>query len=224
MHYSILLLSKFFKQRSVYGSFVNFRLFNSLQATERLCSVIQKHNPPTLGNLYCKDFVDIPSAPGFFQLMSDNNVALSLVFVDYNCFPPVHLLPCPTKYLTLSEYINSNLSLARMRRSEWLSAKGNAFRLVNGRRDGLPGLTIDIYDGHAVICTYSSYWSSRTALLVDYLRNTVANIKSVKLCTKRRGAKDYTSRTVWGTGDKSCVITEVGLLHSPLTHLHVATV
>ena len=53
------------------------------------------------------------------------------------------------------------------------------FRLINGEGDGLPGLIIDIYDGHAVLQFHSYGMFLHQDTFIQILRETMPSIKSI---------------------------------------------
>ncbi|MDD5287149.1 MAG: class I SAM-dependent rRNA methyltransferase [Desulfuromonadaceae bacterium] len=50
----------------------------------------------------------------------------------------------------------------------------DAYRLVNGEGDGLPGLTVDRYAGYLMVQLYSDAWRSHTALLTKVLQDLLS--------------------------------------------------
>jgi 23S rRNA (cytosine1962-C5)-methyltransferase len=52
-----------------------------------------------------------------------------------------------------------------------LLAATNALRLINGKGDGLPGITLDRFDRHFLIQTYSSHPAVEPALLAEYIQS-----------------------------------------------------
>jgi 23S rRNA (cytosine1962-C5)-methyltransferase len=63
-------------------------------------------------------------------------------------------------------------------RSRLIPSDTNAFRLVNGAGDGLPGLVIDRYDRVLVLRVYSKAWEPHLSAVVDALR-TSAECQSI---------------------------------------------
>jgi 23S rRNA G2069 N7-methylase RlmK/C1962 C5-methylase RlmI len=186
------------------------RHFEMLVATPRLTSIINKHKPPTIGKLYSKDFESLPSIPGFYELLADKdsaNIHLALAFVDYSCSPPVHLLPLQNH--SLVAYITKQLHEATRRRSNLYFPEGSAYRLINAHHDLLPGLTIDMYAQHAVICAYSLFWEKEKYTLQKYLCENYSKLESIKFFCKAKGAKNYSSSVLWGRKAASCIVTEV---------------
>ncbi len=55
----------------------------------------------------------------------------------------------------------------------------NAFRLVHGEGDGLPGVVVDLYDGWAVMKLYSAGLTPHRPLIVEALQKTVPGLKGV---------------------------------------------
>ncbi|MFO0597390.1 MAG: class I SAM-dependent rRNA methyltransferase [Myxococcaceae bacterium] len=55
----------------------------------------------------------------------------------------------------------------------------NAFRLLHGEGDGLPGVVVDLYDGVAVLKLYSAGLTPHRAMIVEALKTVVPNLKGV---------------------------------------------
>ncbi len=55
----------------------------------------------------------------------------------------------------------------------------NAFRLIHGEGDGLPGVIVDLYDGWAVMKLYSAGLTPHRPLLVEALSRVVPGLKGV---------------------------------------------
>ncbi len=55
----------------------------------------------------------------------------------------------------------------------------DSYRLVHGEGDGLPGVVVDLYSGHAVLKLYSAGLTPYRAMLVESLARAVGGLKSV---------------------------------------------
>lgn len=55
----------------------------------------------------------------------------------------------------------------------------NAFRLIHGEGDGLPGVIVDLYDGFAVLKLYSAGLTPHRPLIVEALQKVVPGLKGV---------------------------------------------
>lgn len=107
----------------------------------------------------------------------------------------------------------------RLRRALGLteSTETNAFRLVNGEGDGLPGLIIDIYGSTAVLQCHSLGMARARADIVPALvsvaagRLTAVFDKSSAALEKTSGETDRTDGFVWGEGSESIEMREGGL-------------
>lgn len=55
----------------------------------------------------------------------------------------------------------------------------NAYRLIHGEGDGLPGVIIDLYDGYAVLKLYSAGLTPYRPLIVEALEKVVPGLKGV---------------------------------------------
>ena len=70
-------------------------------------------------------------------------------------------------------------SCLALRRDLVASAATDAFRLVHGEGDGLPGVIIDLYAGFAVMKLYSAGLAPHRARLVEALRAVVPDLRGV---------------------------------------------
>lgn len=187
--------------------------FKTLVATPRLTSIISNHNPLTIGKLYSRDFEPPPKIPGFYRLLgcqsgsNSSNSIISLAFVDYSCSPPVHLIPFRGQ--TEKDYITDKMDIALNRRSQLNFPEGAAYRLMNSYHDLLPGLTVDIYGNHAVICAYSKFWEKETLTIQKHLLDYHSKLESIRYFCKQKGSKDYSCKVLWGAKTASCTIEEV---------------
>jgi 23S rRNA (cytosine1962-C5)-methyltransferase len=66
---------------------------------------------------------------------------------------------------------------ARLRRE--LVADTDAYRLVHGENDFLPGVVVDIYGSFAVVKLYSAAWTPHRGALVDAIREAVPTLRGV---------------------------------------------
>lgn len=71
---------------------------------------------------------------------------------------------------TLDALLPRRVAAARRLRERFLDARTNAFRLLHGEGDGLPGLVVDRYDRTLVIRPDSAGWRPRLGQVVDALR------------------------------------------------------
>ena len=55
----------------------------------------------------------------------------------------------------------------------------DAYRLVHGENDFLPGVVVDVYAGFAVLKLYSAAWTPHRAALVEALHTTVPGLRGV---------------------------------------------
>jgi 23S rRNA (cytosine1962-C5)-methyltransferase len=66
-------------------------------------------------------------------------------------------------------FIQNTIVIALSKRKELLRTDTNAYRLIYGENDGLPGLIVDIYDNVAVIKLYSPIWNRYLVLIQQAL-------------------------------------------------------
>ena len=69
-------------------------------------------------------------------------------------------------------WLNTKLSEAKHKRAPLFQTDTNAYRLLFGENDGLPGLICDIYDKTAVLKIYSSIWFPYLDLVKDAITKT----------------------------------------------------
>jgi hypothetical protein len=86
------------------------------------------------------------------------------------------------------------------------------YRLLNERWDKCPGLTIDIYGPHVIICVFSKHWLSSIDQIAQQLREFNNNLESIRFVdntVQQRNLK-YKCSQIWG-GNKStdCEVIEV---------------
>lgn len=192
------------------GDICKFQSMKRLNIDFRLQKVISEYWPTRLGSLWKKSFVNYPSKPGFFLIMKDDSTnVLAHCFVDDNLTPPIHIFKYDQTDST-EEFLSARLAISFDRRLDRRN-EIDAFRLVNGGYDGLPGLTIDIYDGNAIICIYSEYWKSKITFIQDMLCGKYPELKSARITYHiTRGVKSYASHLLFGnTNTSKCEVVEV---------------
>ncbi len=67
----------------------------------------------------------------------------------------------------------------RLRRELFAASEADAYRLVHGENDFLPGVVVDVYAGFAVLKLYSAAWTPHRADLVAALRGAVPELRGV---------------------------------------------
>jgi 23S rRNA (cytosine1962-C5)-methyltransferase len=106
---------------------------------------------------------------------------LAVIFDDYRRFLAVGLYdpgsPLRIRVLQSGEpaaidraWFKERLTAAAAARATLPRSGTNAYRLVHGENDGLPGLVVDRYADHLVIKIYTAAWLPWLAQLVDALR------------------------------------------------------
>lgn len=108
-----------------------------------------------------------------------------------------------------ASFFREKIQIAYELRSSLISDETNAYRLLFGENDGLPGLVLDVYNKKAVLKLYSSIWFP---YLEDILQEIVevADLDAVILRMSRNVADKETRYTegqiLWGNLDSSEVI------------------
>ncbi|HYV47154.1 MAG TPA: class I SAM-dependent rRNA methyltransferase [Myxococcaceae bacterium] len=78
------------------------------------------------------------------------------------------------------DFLRARVRRARALREELLDlADTDSHRLIHGEGDGLPGVVVDLYAGHAVLKLYSAGLTPYRAMLLEALRQEVPGLKSV---------------------------------------------
>jgi 23S rRNA G2069 N7-methylase RlmK/C1962 C5-methylase RlmI len=202
-----------------------------LQIAAKLAGVIENHKVRSLGPLWAESFSAFPASAGFFRLEAPKGIdplgtgalqdggqqLLPVVsFLDRNLFPSINIFhDVPNEEFSASEWVDAQMKSAKERRQALIEAlpKDGAFRLINGRRDSLPGLTVDIYGNHAVIGISSAYWKQDLDLLKKFIREAVPSTHSIRYCD--HSAKDdrkpnsvYTSTYLTGKSNPASIVVE----------------
>lgn len=142
---------------------------------------------------------DLPDAPaGSFARVRDKDGSL-LAFGMYDPTGPLAVRVCALE----REQLNNDLVLAKFDvalslRRALFDGRTTGFRLLNGEGDGVPGLTCDLYDRHAVLKldgdAPAAFWN--VDAVADWLDDRLS-IKSVFL--KFRSDQPTRGRTIRGT-------------------------
>jgi 23S rRNA G2069 N7-methylase RlmK/C1962 C5-methylase RlmI len=202
-----------------------------LQVAAKLAGVIENHKVGSLGPLWAESFAAFPASAGFYRLEApeapesaipglpgDSRRLLPVVsYLDKTLFPSINIFHDAMKKeeLSASEWTDAQMKFAKERRQAMIDAlpKDGAFRLINGRRDKLPGLTVDVYGNHAVIGISSIYWKQELDRLQKYIREAVPTTHSVRCCD--HSAKDgkkpnsvYSSTYVTGKSNPASIVVE----------------
>lgn len=108
-----------------------------------------------------------------------------------------------------SEFFDLRIQNALTKRKEHIHARTNAYRLVYGEADGLPGIIIDTYDGVVVLKLYSGIWLPFLDQINAALVSNVA-IKCIVLRLSRNVSKNHPEladgTTLYGTLENPLVI------------------
>ena len=78
------------------------------------------------------------------------------------------------------DFLRSRVRRARALREELVDlAETDSHRLIHGEGDGLPGVVVDLYAGHAVLKLYSAGLTPYRSMLLEALRAEVPGLRSV---------------------------------------------
>lgn len=87
------------------------------------------------------------------------------------------------------DFFREKVAAAKVLRTELLSTDTNAYRLLHGENDGLPGLVVDVYAGVCVMKLYSPVWFPWLELLQPILLETTgAGSLVIRLARNVEGA------------------------------------
>jgi 23S rRNA (cytosine1962-C5)-methyltransferase len=90
-------------------------------------------------------------------------------------------------------WFRKRVSEALALRAPLRAGSTNAFRVLYGEGDGVPGLTVDLYDRHAVLVTYAD---SVDTLVPDVVRELKRELSLDGVLQRRRGAGEGADRVV----------------------------
>lgn len=112
----------------------------------------------------------------------------------------------------LDTLIEGRVRRAAALRRRLIPDQTNAYRLINGAGDLLPGLVVDRYDRLLVVRLYSAAWVPHLGLIVDAL----SALDGVETVYRRFGVRRVDDRdggeTLWGAAaPETVVVTEHGL-------------
>lgn len=104
-----------------------------------------------------------------------------------------------------ADWLRKRLMQALRRREQADLSRTNAYRLVNGEGDGLPGLVVERYDAYLLVQLYARCWEMHLEVLLAALAETVhpagIYLKTRPRRTRELAAKGQTGklgRLVWG--------------------------
>jgi 23S rRNA (cytosine1962-C5)-methyltransferase len=103
-----------------------------------------------------------------------NNKLLAVGLFDPNSIIRIKVLEVDNQLSIDQDFFGSSFSKALGIRSSLLQTETNAFRLIYGENDQLPGLVIDIYDDVGVIKLYSEIWIPYLDLIKAALLDTIS--------------------------------------------------
>ncbi|MEO6434964.1 MAG: class I SAM-dependent rRNA methyltransferase [Tepidisphaeraceae bacterium] len=120
---------------------------------------------------------ELPPAPAGSRAMVRDKDGSLLAFGMYDPTGPLAVRVCALERERLDdELILSRLEAALTLRQSLFDERTTGFRLLNGEGDGLPGLTCDLYDKHAVLKldgdAPAAFWNVET--LADWLMERLA--------------------------------------------------
>ena len=119
--------------------------------------------------------------------------------------PALRVLTRDPRAPELRKLLLSRLRTARDLRARALPEHTDAFRLVHGEGDGLPGLVVDRYGSVLVVRPDSAGWRPHRDLLVEGLRSQVDGIEAIVHKPKKGDAEAW-----FGSDPPAIVVQEAG--------------
>lgn len=112
-------------------------------------------------------------------------------------------------------WVRERVELAWKGRAALRETATTAYRLLFGEGDGLPGITVDLYNDYAVLATYADSVDVLVPLVVEALRAVVPGLRGV-VRRRRADAEDEVEtgkiEALWGTlPPRDLVVEEHGL-------------
>jgi 23S rRNA (cytosine1962-C5)-methyltransferase len=159
--------------------------------------IYRNHVPPGL---------DLPSG-SWVQIRAGRTEAYALWDRD----SPIALRVFSRKTAPDAAFFRARVAEALALRAPLRATATTAFRLLYGEGDGLPGLTVDVYDRYAVVVTYAD---SVEALLPDVIRALREQLELDGILRRQRGAAEASERTVLLEGrepPRPLLVTEHGV-------------
>ena len=193
-----------------------------LLISSSLQSALLEYSPSSLGPLWLSSITAVPTEPGFFIVNSacpdiDDSIHKPhggknfVVFVDPTKKRPIYILQNTVDpSLTARDFIDQRLLDAFTYRESmgYNRRYQSAYRLVNGRRDCLPGLSIDVYtQEHAVISLSSTFWFHYIDdVLIRFCNKSLPSLKSIAIVNNSSNeTTSYSSDIIFGDASISTV-------------------
>lgn len=89
------------------------------------------------------------------------------------------------------DLLRRRIHLAADVRKRLLTNNTNAFRLINGPGDGLPGLVVDIYDDLAIVRLYGKCWERH----LDGILDALESVEYIRNIYRRFGVRNVDGKT-----------------------------
>lgn len=185
-----------------------------VRVNRKLFDILTNHGPKAFGPLYMPSVLPFPNDPGFYKVlgpseedatMIQDQTKLKLVaYMDKNIAPPLHFFHHQEAVAGVSEkaLVGGLIAKSFVRRETLLSGieDTHAMRVLNGRRDGVPGITIDFYTKkHVLVAVTSGYWLVQMNEIVRYILQCYPAVQSIRLVDliERAGKRSYSGKVIW---------------------------
>ncbi len=160
--------------------------------------------------LYRSAFKDLPETPaGAIALIRYKNKVIATGY--YSPSSALAVRVCTQDGVRLDDkWAHQQLERALKNRKSFEDSQTNAFRLINGEGDGLPGLTCDIYNQHAVVQldghAPAHFWNTKS--IAQWITK---NLPIINVIEKNRESQDKNLPLIGTLPDKPISFTEHGL-------------
>ncbi len=131
--------------------------------------------------LFKKGLEFIPKIPAgsVVDLVDQGRFVARGYYDPYSAIAVRVLTRTPSEVIDSTFFANKIQACFDARQAQLDLTDTNAYRLVHGEGDGLPGVIIDLYNGWAVLKLYSAGLTPHRPLIVDALRKAVPGLKGV---------------------------------------------
>ena len=131
--------------------------------------------------LFKKGLEDIPKIPAgsVVDLVDQGRFVARGYFDPYSAIAVRVLTRRPSEVIDSGFFANRIQECFDARQRQLDLTDTNAYRLVHGEGDGLPGVIVDLYAGWAVLKLYSAGLTPHRPLIVEALRKAVPGLKGV---------------------------------------------
>jgi 23S rRNA G2069 N7-methylase RlmK/C1962 C5-methylase RlmI len=185
-----------------------------VRVNRKLFDILTNYGPKAFGPLYMPSVLQFPNDPGFYKVLGpseedaptiqDQKNTKLVAYMDKNIAPPLHFFHHQEATAEVSEktLVGGLMTTSFTKRETLLSSFQDtaAIRVLNGRRDGVPGITIDFYTKkHALVAVTSGYWLANMNEVIRYVLEYFPAVQSIRLVdqVERAGKRNYSGKVIW---------------------------